>query len=45
MTISPRLFFELGCDLSHFGLFELEYTRFLQGFGVMGQNRKYELLD
>ena len=33
-----------GYNLSHFGLFVLGSTYFLQSFGVMGQNRKYQLL-
>ena len=36
--------FELGCNLSHFGLFVLGSTRFYIFFWVMGQNQRYELL-
>ena len=34
-----------GPNLSHFGLFVLGYTFFLQSFGVIGQNQKYHLLN
>ena len=37
-------FFDWVSNLSHFGLFVLVSARFLQSFGVMGQNRKYQLL-
>ena len=40
MIIYPRPIFEWGCDLSHFGLFVLGFTHFLQSFWVMGPNRK-----
>ena len=33
-----------GCNLSHFGIFVLGYTRFYIFFGVMGKNQNYELL-
>ena len=39
---APDIF--CGCNLSRFGLFLLGSTRFLQSFGGMGQNRKYEFL-
>ena len=32
MVICPRPIFESGCNLSHFGLFELGSTLFLQSF-------------
>ena len=44
MIIRPRPIFELGCDLSHFGLLVLGSTRFLQSFGVISQKQRYKLL-
>ena len=40
MIICPRPIFEWGCNLSHFGLFVLGSTRFLQSFLGYGSKSK-----
>ena len=34
--------FELGLQFDPFWIFVLRFTRLIQSFGVIGQNRKYE---